>query len=244
MSTSTADLFLDRYKHLEELCRDAFGLDAGESALIELKRRKQFRSYAEDIDYCREVRNFLQHNPKLGGQYPVEPSEQMVAFIDDLIERIQQRKRCIQIAVKGQEIHTCAKSDPLAKCLETMGAGAFSHLPVIEDGRVVGIVDLHTVLKAVNGAGGDKPRGLTVSDMFDCVRIQERDGVYEHPGLKGEVYDFFSINAFVDELEGEFERWFKQGRRLGVALLTQNGKQHEKLLGLVTAWDILGNKDS
>lgn len=243
MSESTADRFLDRYKRLEELCRDAFGLEAGESALVRLKNSKQFRSYAEDIDYCREVRNFLQHNPKLGGQYPVEPSEQMVAFVDELIERMEQRKRCIQIAVKGSDMYTCCMADTVESNLSTMSERGFTHMPVLENGRVVGVLDLHTVSKAIAEHGSARfGAGLTVGDIYAFARLQEHDGAYEHPALTGEVYGFFSINAYVDELEGEFERWFKQGRRLGMAFLTQNGKQTEKLLGLVTAWDVLGNQ--
>ena len=37
---------------------------------------------------------------------------------------------------------------------------------------------------------------------------------------------------FIDE--------FKKGSKLSCVLITQNGKETEKIIGIITAWDVLG----
>ena len=42
-----------------------------------------------------------------------------------------------------------------------------------------------------------------------------------------------------EELENKFEEYYKKGKRVGIAFLTQNGTATEKLQGIVTPWDII-----
>ena len=44
-------------------------------------------------------------------------------------------------------VMTCQKGDTVASVMEKMTEGKFRHLPVIEDGRVVGIVSIGDVVK-------------------------------------------------------------------------------------------------
>ena len=38
-----------------------------------------------------------------------------------------------------------------------------------------------------------------------------------------------------------FEKAVKEGRRIGLAFVTQTGKKDEKMLGIVSPWDIAGD---
>ena len=50
-------------------------------------------------------------------------------------------------AVMTRKVVTCRQSDTVAAIMETMTLGKFRHLPVIEDGRVVGLISIGDVVK-------------------------------------------------------------------------------------------------
>lgn len=45
------------------------------------------------------------------------------------------------------EVVTCAPGDGLEKLMQTMTAGRFRHLPVVKDGKMVGIISIGDVVK-------------------------------------------------------------------------------------------------
>jgi CBS domain-containing protein len=47
-----------------------------------------------------------------------------------------------------REVMTCTRQDSVEHCMEVMTSGRFRHLPVVEEGRLVGIVSIGDVVKA------------------------------------------------------------------------------------------------
>ena len=50
-------------------------------------------------------------------------------------------------AVMTRKVSTCAESETVAVLMEKMTAGKFRHLPVVEQGRLVGIISIGDVVK-------------------------------------------------------------------------------------------------
>jgi CBS domain-containing protein len=50
-------------------------------------------------------------------------------------------------AVMTRKVSTCQESETVAVLMEKMTAGKFRHLPVVEQGRLVGIVSIGDVVK-------------------------------------------------------------------------------------------------
>jgi CBS domain-containing protein len=50
-------------------------------------------------------------------------------------------------AVMTRKVVSCCPSDTVAALMETMTLGKFRHLPVVEDGRVVGLISIGDVVK-------------------------------------------------------------------------------------------------
>ena len=76
---SRANEFLDKYNRLENLTEEKF--DCGRySPLIFLANTREFGKYATELNYCREVRNVISHNPRLDGSYIVEQAPKCLNF--------------------------------------------------------------------------------------------------------------------------------------------------------------------
>ena len=62
--------------------------------------------------------------------------ERGAAILDDKVESVMTRK-----------VITCRPADTVAAIMETMTENKFRHLPVVDDGKVVGIVSIGDVVK-------------------------------------------------------------------------------------------------
>ena len=71
--------FLDLYRKLEHIGREIYFPNSNNAPIIgRLQALPVLKEFKEEIDYCRVVRNFLVHNPKVNGAYPIAPSEEML----------------------------------------------------------------------------------------------------------------------------------------------------------------------
>ncbi len=62
--------------------------------------------------------------------------ERGAAILDEKVEEVMTRK-----------VITCRPSDTVAAIMESMTEGKFRHLPVVDDGKVVGLVSIGDVVK-------------------------------------------------------------------------------------------------
>jgi len=63
-------------------------------------------------------------------------AEQGVAALTETLSQVMTRK-----------VETCGEAETIASIMERMTAGKFRHLPVVEQGRLVGIVSIGDVVK-------------------------------------------------------------------------------------------------
>lgn len=92
-----------------------------------------------------------QHNV---GALVVSPDgEQVVGIISerDVVRRLGAAGvQALDEPVQGlmmAEVRTCSPAETADQLMETMTAGRFRHVPVVEDGRLVGIVSIGDVVK-------------------------------------------------------------------------------------------------
>ncbi len=57
---------------------------------------------------------------------------------------------------------------------------------------------------------------------------------------ESESFEFVSRETTVIDIEEMFAKELRQEKRLAVVFITDNGDPNEKILGLVTAWDVAG----
>ena len=229
---SNAETFIDKYKQLEEVVRSTYGLDKSDSISYYLSKENRYQRYRNEISYCQDVRNLIQHKQKLGDGFAVLPSQQMMDFIDRLISQIKNRPRCHDIQIKIKDVYWQTVDGSVKETMRMMREKVYTHVPILDNGRVIGVFDENSIFNYL----ADEEiiaieDGLTVSDMKKYISIEGRDM---------EEFIFYSATSYVEELESEFDNAFRQGKRVGLAFITSTGKAHEDLQGIITPWDILG----
>ncbi|MBQ3106622.1 MAG: CBS domain-containing protein [Eggerthellaceae bacterium] len=226
---SRADEFLDLYRQLESHIKESFP-QAGSSAVSWLSRRKEFRHLSTELDYCREVRNLLSHREKIDGAYAVEPSESMLGTLRATIERIANPAKAHGIMVPRDKVVAKSMDDLVRPAMAVMLKEKFSRVPLLDDGRVVGVFSETALLACLVDQ--------QIIGIDDSTRFAQLEKYLPLKAHASESFRFVPRNMYVSELADLFEEADRAQDRIGMVFVTQNGKPSERLLGIITAWDI------
>ena len=230
MKNELTEMFLDKYKTLEELTSRKYNLPSSASPIAYLEKKKEFASYEIKLSYCRDIRNFLSHEPKINGEFAVTPSKEMINLLDEVIELVINPPKCSDVAIKINDIYYKSLDDNVLSSIKEMSHGKFSHIPILEDGVVVGVFSKSSLFNYFVEKNKFITDDLKFSDIkaYICLKC---DG-QEH-------YRFCKYDEKIDVVKKLFEDNYKNDNRISIVFLTNNGKKNEKLKGMVTIYDIL-----
>ncbi len=232
LNTQT-DKFLQLYKQLEFEGRRIYFPDAKENEAIigRLFTVPQLKKFKEDLDYCRVVRNFLTHNPKVGGVYPIIPSMEMIKLLQHCLEIVVNPPKAIDFAIPIERIYTAELNSNLFEVLKVMNSFTYTHIPVVDNDKLVGIFSENTVFTYICNENS-----ITIDENTKIKDFQKYLPLDEH---STEFFAFLPETAFLYEVQELFK--YNSGRKklLTVIYITKNGKRNEKIIGMITPWDLL-----
>ena len=226
---NSADEYIEKYKLLEHAVRERYGLKNSDSISRFLCSQEKFRALSEDIHYCQEVRNWLQHEPKVSDEFSLCPSKEMIAFIDDLTDRVRSPKRCMDIAIRADRIFSRTVQADLMETVSTMKKRGFSHVPILRSGAVVGVLDENSIFNYLCDMGSVSLSGMKVGSIEKYLALD---------GRKTERFLFAKPSAYAEDIEDLVEQESRNGHRVVMVFLTATGKPNSQLRGMLTPWDL------
>lgn len=195
-------------------------------------RRPEYRSLKTELDYCREVRNLLTHNPKLNKRYAVEPSDEMVALLDQTMEKIRNPKRAKHIFVPRNKVSCRTMNDYIYPAMVEMRNCVYTHIPILENDVVVGVFSENTLLNyLIDDEIVSIDQDMKFADIAKYLPIDKH---------VAESFRFISQNTLLSDIEAIFAEGLNRTDRIGLIFVTNSGKPTEKLLGIISAWDVVG----
>ena len=229
------ETFIELYKQLEELAVSRYGYPPDGRAVYQLERRPEFRSLKEELNYCREVRNLLQHRPRIGESFPVEPSGAMLDLLRRVIAQVEDPPRARDIQVPLAEVLYKSMEDLVRPAMLEMAERGFSHVPILRRGVVEGVFSVNTVFDCllkgeVLGIDGS----MRFSDIAAWLPPEKH---------RSESFRFIREDKLVDEVSAMFEKAQSRHDRIGLMFTTRNGRAEEPIIGLLTAWDVAGVRE-
>lgn len=226
------EVYIEKYKELEGAVRSTYHLADEDSISYYLTKQDKYRNDRDEIKYCQEIRNLLQHKKKVNNTDLVEPTGEAIAYITSLIARVKNRKKCCDICVDYKNIFRKSYGDKVKDTMRVMHEKAYTCVPIMEGKRVVGAFDANALFEYLAAEGKvEIDEDLTFNDIREYLSIDTRDT---------EEFLFFGSRKLVDDLEDEFEKSFRRGKRIAAVFLTPYGTRNEDIRGMVTAWDVLG----
>ncbi len=171
-----------------------------------------------------ELRNFLVHEFKSVQPLAV-PSDSTVQRIENIRDELLKPGKLVDLF--RHPVATCAPSDPIGAATKKMHDGSFSQLPVYSGDRLVGLLTSETVARWLAAQLADGHGILEERPVEEVMRHEEETHSYVVMGR----------SATVDDALSEFDDHMHAGKVLDAIILTHNGSEREKPLGIVTTTD-------
>lgn len=238
MDKSNSDKFLIIYNDLDKHMRECLQVKAGtpNSYLINqmAKNNRSFAKHKEDLLAFSRLRNAIIHNPFKKDADPIaEPHENVVKLYEDIKNQLTCPPSALStVAVPRRNIYATSMESKVIDVMNIMLNKSFSHVPVLHDDRIVGIFSDTTFFSYVS-----KNKDLTITRE---TLIKDFNDFIDIHGNVSEYYEFVEKSTLLIDVEEMFQRNLKDNKRLAVVFITENGKQNERLLGLITVWDLAG----
>lgn len=222
------DKFIEKYKELEYEISIRYNVPKNGSEVSFLERRPEFSSYRKELEYCREVRNFLQHECKIDKEFAVIPSDEMIALISKIIELVKNPITCIEICKKINEVYHKTLNDYVVASMLAMNHKKYTHIPIIENNKVVGVFSKTSIFKLLMEED--------INIFNSSIRFKD---ILNYISFETEKYMFCSSNVNVKEMEETIINEFRNGNKVSMIFITSNGKYDGDFIGLFTPFDIM-----
>lgn len=234
-ATDKADEFLNAYRELEEALNKKYGTDEKKfgSPIVRFISEKESKPYRENLDICREIRNFLSHHSEVGGERIIQPSEAMVKFLGEVTEFIKRPPLALEYSTLYADILKTTMSQKAQTVMKKMDRQGFSHVPVIDGGECVGVFSVSTIFTY------SLTFGLT--SLKDDMLISDFEEMLDFDKHSAERFRFYGKDATIFEVRNEFERKNRGSKRLAAVFITDNGSSKGRILGMLTPWDVISD---
>ena len=190
--------------------------------------------YKDELLLMADIRNILVHETYLEGDINpiVLPSDKLIERYRAMYERITRPPLALdEVAVKGEEIFSVSMDDHVLWAMKRMIQRGYSHAPLLEDKRVVGVFSEYSIFAYLAHEGRSLDPDLRIRTLQDGLELSR---------YKPERYRFTGPEASVYDVESMFSQTLQSGGRLAVVFITADGTKAGRLLGMVTAFNIAG----
>ena len=223
-----AEKFLDRYREIEEWVVNNLKV----SEMKDLETMPKYKNLKSNLSFCRYLRNLLSHHDwKKAGEDLIIVTESAVRQVNTLYYSLNP-VTLMRVAVGRKSIFAPAVGDKVFETVRVMGTNDYSYVPVVENDVVKGVFSAKTVLGIVA-----QEKNLLMSDNLTFRDIMDFISTALQEAAK---YAFVSSDLTIEDVEIMFQGRRGRRKRLDLLLITSDGTQNGRLIGMVTPADIVG----
>ncbi|MBP3388831.1 MAG: hypothetical protein J6K98_03040 [Clostridia bacterium] len=233
MSDARTEEFLDLYRRLEVAAGNIMGSNGRGSPVFRLEKHPDFTAFGEQLDCIREVRNFLSHEPKVGGEYAIHPSENMVETLRTSLERVENPPRVSDRMTPVKSMLTATRDTAVLPLMTEMEQRHISHVPILQNKRVDSVFSVSTVFQAALGGMRSLDTNTRVENFARWLPIDRH---------MGQDFRFVEPDMLLRDARNLFDKAYSRNRKLKLLLVTENARPDRPLLGVLSPYDLL-NQD-
>jgi predicted transcriptional regulator len=183
------------------------------------------RFFQSDLEEYADLRNAIVHRYS-NGQVIAEPNDKAVNEIESIASMICNPPRVSSLFKRNVVI--LSPEDSIEEAVNIMLKKSFSQLPVVKNTRFWGLLTTNTIARWLGSQTSENILNVKQTPITKVLNFTEdRDN---HLFLKedGTLFDVLEY----------FKEYEKKGKVLNAILITKSGSSSEKLLGIITIWDL------
>ena len=232
----TSEEFLECYAKLENAVALAFPRDKNKQHAVKCL----MENHVAGIDWprlqkLRTIRNVFVHNPRKEGEDITILNDSAVEFLNKTIEIVKTLPKVGNVCKPLKDVFSCRLDTLICDVVTKMVKSVYSHVPVLDDqNKVIGVFSESTMLE-MHKAGWTHKDTAKMRSISDLLPIRCH---------KADAFPFVAMSAPVSYLRRLTNEALLNGRRIGMFLVTEDGRAQEPLNGILTVWDLVGVSDA
>ena len=224
-------IFRELCNKFEDLVRIKYKVKDEEGAFYILLNQKEYKKFEKDINLIRKIRNLLSHGEcKIEGKVAIEINENIIEKLKEIISLLENPPLVTSRYIS--EMFVVDLEEKLEKLIKTMNEKKISHVPVLDkDKKLVGVFSENTIFsKLSDDEIIEIGKEYQVKDYVKYIKLENHSSEY---------FDFIKRNEELASAQNLFNKSIKKDKKLVMLFVTENGKKTEKILGIITPWDLL-----
>lgn len=237
VTKSNSDRFISAYNQLDKYMERVLGGDRGNTTYYHrvnamASRNATFRKHKELLHSFGELRNAIVHDfGRNSIEIIAEPHLNHVEVFERILHEVMDPPNALEkLAVRREDLSTLEPDDLVHKAIQKMTKENYSYLPVISKDQLVGVFSEESVFAYLSERG--------FMDLNQGLRIKDLEAYTKLDAHRNEAFQFAPRHETVADLEERLRNVKDGDKRLEVIFITERGKSSEKLLGMVTIWDL------
>jgi predicted transcriptional regulator len=184
------------------------------------------RKYYHDLKMYARLRNSMVHERIEMGFYIAEPHKRVVEQIEFIASVLLEKKAALTIATKP--VFYYYEDAKLRDILMVINKRSYSIFPIYDSNGYKWLLTSECIIQWF----ADNMVGNTIH--LDEVRVKDLYSL-----KKSSPVTFVNKDIDMFEIEDIFETYHLKNQKLEAVIITENGSQGEKPLGIVTSWDLV-----
>ena len=236
---SNSGEFISLYNELDKYMREILNENESTPHSVLLKKMTEksniFRKNNKYLKSFANLRNAIVHNYSNDGYKIIaEPHDNIVEDYKRIVNEVMNPPKALNtIAIRNSQIYTTSLNKNALDVMRVMKERTFTHVPVIEDKKLIGIFSENTIFSYVVATKDFlSNKEFKISEFKSFIPIDMHEG---------EEFKFVPKDILEVDVQKMFKDSLKNQIRLAVVFITESGKSTEKILGMITAWDVAGN---
>ena len=224
-------IFRDLCNKFEDLVRIKYKVKDDEGAFNKLSMQKEYKKFEKDINLIRKIRNLLSHGEcKIEGKTAIEINENIIEKLKEIISLLENPPLVTSRYIT--EMFVVDLEEKLEKLIKVMNEKKISHVPILDkDKKLIGVFSENTIFsKLSDDEIIEIGKEYKVKDYAKYIKIENHSSEY---------FDFIKRNEKLASAQTLFNKSIKKDKKLVMLFVTENGKKTEKILGIITPWDLL-----
>lgn len=227
--------FLSIYNELHKYLKRRFNYNGNshtELISIAVKNSSYLKQYEDKLKLYANLRNVIVHETLYNGEHIAEPHVIVVEEYKKIKDYILNPPKALSIAIPSNQIYKADIDQNALEVIKVMNENSYTHVPITEKEKFIDIFSENTIFSSITS------NGEIMLDKNTCIR--EFNDYLSIDNHSSESFEFIKKSTYVYEVEELFQRLFAQNKRLSAVFITEKGNPEEKILGMITAWDIAG----
>lgn len=228
---SNSDRFLRAYNAIDNHLRRKLRLERHRNfpSVVDIasKKMNEVRRYRDDLKEYAQLRNAIVHENTDDEHAIAEPHDEVTERIERMAELIIRPPRVYPTFKK--DVFRLSPNDAIQRAVAVMYRNNYSQIPLYEKNEFFGLLSAVTVARWLGGSDDEVTFNLQQTTIEEVYAFTEEK----------EIHAFLPRDATVADAISRFEESSRRKKRLTAVLITENGKSHESVLGIMTSGDLL-----